>query len=721
MPSTKKHICPFLTLCLLFSSWLSAEVQFRGHEDSAMVQFAAEKIEQAAKGKAATTVSFTLKDDLPEQGYTIESDGKVIKISGGDERGLMYGGLELAERLTLGQSIEALYVKEEPFIAQRGLKMNIPLDARCPSYDDSGTSARMNIAEVWSEEFWHAFFDRMAENRYNTLTLWSNHPFTAMLDLEKYPDVALDDVAVPTYELEDQMLPQYMHRQLQDPKNYKIIKEMPIAEKVAFWQRVMAYAKDRGIDIYFITWNIWTHGATGKYGITPSQTSDATIAYFRESVKQFILTYPDLKGIGITCGEHMKNKLEGEYAVENWMWNTYGMGVIDAKAEDPDREVHFIHRIWYSGIDVMVEDFISKYPDPITVSFKYARARLYSIPNPPFFKNEQQGKIEEHGLSSWMNLRNDDIFNFRWGDPDYVREFMRNLPPEPIMAGYYMGSDGYVWGREFTSKDPESPRQLEIDKHWYNFMLWGRLGYNPKLDRDFFEAQLQQRFPEVDSPQLYKTWQTASKIVPFFNTYHWRNWDHMWSIENLMSRKEGFHSVNHLIEFAPLPGQGMQGIRDYVKNPNPNMMSPLDVANELDRLSAETLTGVETLRKDATGKELKQTLNDLEAFAQLSAYLADKTRGALLVHQFRVNGNPEDQLAAMTALESALKHWQAYADIASAQYEEQLLARTSYTDWDGMLHDYVKADIQIAKDAQQNEFPETVIHSYLNHLKKEKQ
>ncbi|GAI80679.1 unnamed protein product, partial [marine sediment metagenome] len=49
-----------------------------------------------------------------------------------------------------------------------------------------------------------------------------------------------------------------------------------------------------------------------------------------------------------------------------------------------------------------------------------------------------------------MNLRNDDIFVLRWGDADYVREFLQNVPRDLMRfeAGFYMGPDGYVFGRE---------------------------------------------------------------------------------------------------------------------------------------------------------------------------------------------------------------------------------------------------------------------------------
>ena len=69
---------------------------------------------------------------------------------------------------------------------------------------------------------------------------------------------------------------------------------------------------------------------------------------------------------------------------------------------------------------------------------------------------------------------------YRWAAPDFVREFVKNIPYEKSQ-GYYVGSDMWVWGREFLARDPKLQRQLEIDKHWLHFLLWGRLGYDPTL------------------------------------------------------------------------------------------------------------------------------------------------------------------------------------------------------------------------------------------------
>jgi hypothetical protein len=97
-----------------------------------------------------------------------------------DTFALGMGGLELAEMIALGGGLDAVVEKaRKPTIFRRGLKFNIPFDGRAPSYDDTGTAAQENIAVMWEWEFWEAFLDCLARNRYNVLTLWTNLPIRA--------------------------------------------------------------------------------------------------------------------------------------------------------------------------------------------------------------------------------------------------------------------------------------------------------------------------------------------------------------------------------------------------------------------------------------------------------------------------------------------------------------------------------------------------------------
>ena len=178
---------------------------------------------------------------------------------------------------------------------------------------------------------------------------------------------------------------------------------------------------------------------------------------------------------------------------EAWLWDTYGEGVRDALKDDPQREFRMIHRFhWTAQGDIL--DAFKDYPGPFEFSFKYSVAHMYSIPNPPFIQPLLENLAP--GRKTWLTVRNDDIYTFRFGDPAYAREYILNIPPADKIAGFYMGPDGYVWGRDFLERHPDpGPRPLVIEKQWYSFMLWGRLAYDPALPDSHFEKVLAARHP----------------------------------------------------------------------------------------------------------------------------------------------------------------------------------------------------------------------------------
>jgi len=256
---------------------------------------------------------------------------------------------------------------------------------------------------------------------------------------------------------------------------------MTIDEKIKFWQDVMAYAKSRNIEFWIINWNIFTYGTMGKHGITDKIDNEKTRDYFRKSVKAMVLTYPDLAGIGLTPGENMRKHSVEEK--EDWVFETYGRGVMDALGEDPERKIKFIHRQHDTGVDAVLKQFqpLIEHPNvDFFFSFKYAQAHVYSAVTMPFPEEFVKTLRERKDVKTTWTMRNDDVYYFRWGAPDFVRTFIKNVPYD-VSKGFYLGSDQYIWGREFLSTEPDVKRQLELNKHWYHWMIWGRLGYNPAV------------------------------------------------------------------------------------------------------------------------------------------------------------------------------------------------------------------------------------------------
>ena len=622
-------------------------------------------------------------------------------VIGADAVGALYGGLDLAEAIRNNTVRDLKDSDHQPHIEKRGIKFNLPLDARTPSYSDNSDSAQANIPEIWSVDFWHEYLDEMARQRYNVLSLWNLHPFPSMVKVPEYPQVALDDVKRTTFKMDDS----FSHRgeDMARPdvlKNLETIKKISIDEKIKFWRDVMQYAHDRGIETYLFTWNMFVWGAEGKHGITGAQDNPITIDYFRKSVRETILTYPLLAGIGITAGERLQDRKD-EFGKEKWLWKTYGEGIGDALKEQPQRKFRLIHRFHETAQSEIVDEF-KELPAQLDLSFKYAIAHMYSTPNPPFIKAALPHLSPK--LRSWLTLRNDDIYSFRWGNAEYAREFIQHIPGKDKVAGFYMGPDGYIWGREFLSTEPDTPRQLVMQKQWYSFMLWGRLSYEPTLPDTVFAGTLAQRFPATDIPVLMKAWSESSKIIPQITRFFWGDIDLRWFPEACLSDKsyKGWYTVRHFIEGQTMPESGILNVLEWRRNLTSkapmNGITPLQVAEALQQHAVESLSRTAQLSlQQGINKELRLTLGDMEAMSHLGLYYAAKIRGACELALYDKTSQTEHREAAIKQLEEALKQWRNYAGIYAQQYKPQLLNRVGFVDIPGFIAN-VERDIEIARN-----------------------
>jgi hypothetical protein len=528
--------------------------------------FAAQELNAAIKETRREDLKISLivkADQSSPEAFQIRSlEANQIEVIGTDVTGAMYGGLEVADLIKLGLPIENQ--EQKPFIEKRGIKFNVPWDARTPSYDDTGDAAQNNIETVWDFEFWKAYLDDLARYRYNVLSLWSTHPYPSIVKLDDYPEVALDDV----YRIGDELTPDFKKSGVQntDGINLKLVKKISIDEKIAHWQRVFKYAGDRGIEIYLFHWNVFTNGATGKYGITQSQTNPITVDYLRKSVRQALLTYPQISGIGVTAGENADNHITGEYSIENFLFNTYGRAMMDVMEEQPERDFRFIFRKHQSGLEPITKAF-KEFPGVFNTSFKYVIGHMYVKNRPKIFDDWFRSEVEEYDVPCFLNLRNDDMFVLRWGSPDFVRNYLQEMPHD-VSPGFYMGSDGYVWGREFIAKNRKMSGRLEIDKHWYRMRQWGLLSYNPNLDRDYWEAVLNHRFPKVDGKLIYDTWAVTSEIIPLINSSNWWPNDAQIAPEGCIDFTGGFLTVDKYYfqnTWASQLGTGFPTVMDWGK------------------------------------------------------------------------------------------------------------------------------------------------------------
>lgn len=666
---------------------------------------------ETVQGKDANIqLSLIKSEELRLEGFKITKSDQGVRLMAIDTAGLIYGGLELAEQIALYGVEGVKPLRQNPYMEMRGPKFNIPLDVRTPSYSDASDAGQHNIPVMWDYGFWTDFIDNLARHRYNYISLWSLHPFPSLVKVPGYENIALDDVQRSTGEWQE--LYDLNGIGMGTPEileNPETVKKITIEEKIAFWKKVMAYGKDRNIDFHWITWNVFDYGTGGQYGITDNLDNEITKDYFRKSVKEMFVTYPDLAGIGLTTGENMfaNGKRTGPAQREVWAYDTYALGILDAAAEMPNRQFTFIHRQHQTGAKEIAEKFKSVVDAEnieFLYCFKYAKAHIYSATEQPY--HEEVNFVEDiEGMKTIWGLRNDDTYYYRWGAPDFVREFIGNIPHE-VAKGIYFGSDQWIWGRDFLTKNPVTPNQLEIEKHWYQWMLWGRMSYNAQLANDRITGILGRKFPEVDAQLLRSAWQQASMVYPVTTGFHWGRLDFQWYIEGCISHprfaenESGFHDVDRFISLGVHPKSGNQSIPDYVKmkmnEESSELTSPMEVATKLHELTDRTLADLKALDAD-DNRELQLTLNDIETVAYLGKYYAHKITGSTQVAMYRATKETQYQEKAVMELTKALEFWKKYTAQTSEQNKNPLWTnRVGHVDWEEITVEVAK-DIEIAK------------------------
>jgi len=697
MPFTCIAISAWMLFALLVSSAPSSAETVRLYFDPATPQiaFAADDIKAAlekreltvqihdlaalAKAGSGKKIVFTVATDttvasilsaqggtpaagLGEQAYTLRTTTKPdlsYWVLGGDAVGAMYGGLQIAESISIN-GLSGNYDSEEtPFLMYRGMKLNLPLDTRIPTYVGgwSSHSAREAIPDVWDMTFWKTLIDQQARNRYSVLSIWVHHPFPALVRGPDYPNACLPNI----HKYDDSII------------------NLNHEQRVAFWRDVMKYAHNRGMKFYFFNWNIYVDYASTHYpALTNSPSNLTTIDYMYKSMRALLETYPELDGFGITSGDGMgSNKEENTH----WTWNAMGKAVKDHLRENPSRPFNLIHR----GVKTEPQTCDTIYA-PIkavtnatfNMSAKYAMAHMYSTPTPRWTGNIQS--CAKLGLKTWLTFRNDDYFYLSWGDPQFVRDFMAGIPLKDTVVGMYIGIDGYNPNRARLFKNPSLNGQLEVERRWYMEMLCGRISYNPGTSDDVFKGLLSRRYPTVSAGDLFNAWTLASRSLPKVTELVMGEWklDFHWYPEGSWSdprRCTGFRTIDGFANDTTVAkGSSLCDIATSAAGECKGRKSSYVVADEMQADARKALSLISTMANGGNA-DLEVAINNVKQMAYLSTYYAHKVRGAI----YKKAG---EQDKAREELGKAYCWWMAYSRSMEDTYHADSFRNLSIApDW----------------------------------------
>jgi hypothetical protein len=642
---------------------------------------------------------------LPAEAFALTPSRSALEITGGDARGLVYGALAVVEELRNGTRLEAIREgREAPRLEFRGVKFNTPWDSYRPS-----SALDQHYATARDLRFWEAFLDTLVENRFNTISLWTLHPFTYMVRPRHFPEASPWTPA----ELEE-------------------------------WQRlyrgIFRLAKERALDTYVVHWSIFVseafakaHGAAREnfypHYYVQGDASAIVKRYLRESVTQTLEEYPDLDGLGVSHGEGMAGMTPLER--QQWIDEVLIAGMLAAR-----RPVKLIHRAPFSsgtssapGVSRSVEEVTraaierlgSRFSGPIWVEMKFnwshahGTTRLVKVHGGPLGDTYFEPPPTNYRVV-WT-ARNEDFFALRWGVPDFIREHVARNASAGYVGGYFVGSETYIPALDyFTALREPVSWTWAFERQWLFYKLWGRLLYDPRTPDAVFEAEFVRRYGEP-ARGLLRAYSLASATQLRLASLYDSRWDFTLYGEGFLALQGDYTkyiSVDQLIR-QPVMDPDYVSVADFVAAERkrgawpPGRVTPPALADRLERDCREARRLVAGLDTGASAS-LRYEVADVQAWAGLGLHLAEKLRGAVALQTFRAGGGEEQRAIAVAHLERALAHWDEVVRITRPLYRDMKLTHYNHNflvandenlfHW-ALVRDEVAADVEKARSARQ--------------------
>ncbi len=618
----------------------------------------------AAVRQLAETAGLTLPAE-PEALllHNLQHNGnKVLLICGADDRGLMYGALEVSEHVRLSRADSdplagIANAQEKPASKVRSITRMLMNRAVVEKYFDS-------------EEFWDRYLSMLAKDRYNTFTLMFGYgsagyfdpPYPFMFDVPEFPEVRVTGITK-----EEQQ------------RNLKML------------QKIIDMSHERGLDFVLA---LWTHifepgynnfvSAEPRLGFSTGPTRENLIPYTNAALREFLKRFPGIDGIQFRV--HTESSVTLPQQNHFWTEVLKVVGEVRPGMLVDMRAKGFTDDLIEAALDSPIkmrmttkhwgeEMGLPFHPTQDSLANKYKRrhsyADLLSYPR----RYDMLWRLWAHGTTKFM----------LWGSPEFARRFAQSTrlyngvgfdlyEPLAMKMGYKLGlheDPAY----DLLSKDHQY-YDWEFERYWHYYQSFGRMGYNLDTSPGIFKAEFENRFGEQAGSFVEKAYASASGILPRIVAYATDDLSagHTWP------EKQRWEDLPEYIHVRPSDTAQFLGIEEAARfhlaggsspkiSPNKNSRWFADTSEEVLRLAAQAEKNI----GDAKNKEFISTMIDMKVLAYLAAY-----------HSRRLNAGTSfalfEQSADLNALDDAIAHesdaietWKKIVEITDGVYPDNII------------------------------------------------
>ena len=611
-----------------------------------------------------------------------------ILVTGVDVRGLVYGLLELADRVESSEIAVAAFGFTQPITETTPNRVRSVARGFCSETEDKSW--------FYDRAFWADYLDTLATARFNrfalTLGLTYDFPRGVTGDYLHFPYPYL--VEVPGYEgvhVEPALQPGERQRNLET------------------LQFVAAETARRGMDFQL---GIWTHA----YEWTDSPHSDHHIVgltpethaqYCHDALALILKACPQITGLTM--------RIHGESGIPEGSY-PFWQKVFDAipEARTPEGKPRVIEIDMHAkGLNQTMIDMAVKTGMPVKAGAKYWAEHLgvgYQQTDIRAAEYPREGVTGTFAVSS--GLRNFTRYGYGdfyqqgsgiellyrvwpgtqrhllWGDPALASGYGRAANfcgaaglelMEPLFFKGREGS-GQPGGRDAYADASLGPANLDTAKFTLTYMNWGRHLYNPDAAPDFYHRTLKQAFGPA-GPALETALAASSRILPLVTTAwlpsasNHEFWPEMYTSQSILPvvgrPLYGDNPAPHNVSaISPLDPQLFTSIdqhaKDLVARTRNARYNTSEVIDWLETLVATSTKGLEAARTAAGTKartpEFRRAEEDILILNGLGTYYANLFLAALL---YSIREQTQDRTAAIHSQASYRKAREAWATMAT--------------------------------------------------------
>lgn len=592
-----------------------------------------------------------------------------VVICGADDRGLMYGELEVADRIgwaelpTTNPFVEVQEMAEQPFVRDRSLSVY----TMNRGYWES---------RFFDDRYWTRYFDLLAASRFNRFLIVFGYenggflapPYPYFFNTPGFRDVRMADLK---------------------PKQQRA--------NLAALNRLIDLAHERGIAVSLGIWDHIYRGAVQTGGAewvsdykdrplpnsVQGVTSENLNAYTLASLKELLVRVPHLDGLQFRVHEESRLKRE---EVESF-WREVFQHVqqqrpgllLEARAKGTPDAV--IATALAQGVNLRVET-------------KYWMEQM-GLPFHPTHVNPPNQHDRRHGYADLLRYPQRYQIDWRlwnggtsrvllWADPEYVRRYSESTAlydspnwdvQEPLATK--MEAQRPDMAPFALIPEPYRYYDYEFERYWHFFQVWGRLGYNPHASAEIWEHDFKQLFGSA-GPHVAAGLHRASEVLPMIvaAVYPYklfpttRGWAERQSL-----------GVN-LEDYSKNEGTDTEQFENFIEAARRIVAGGITAKRTPDATSRWFDATADAILKEVSaaeatigskrGKEFDATVTDLKILAQLARFHARRAIGSVHYNLFKRSLKLGELYAATLEERKAVAAWRELVTVAGNRYSFDL-------------------------------------------------